>query len=529
MHLPRSNKAGESPPDPSEASEADDTPLPTAFDPDSDEHSWEALGSTRVVEGEETPSSVVRAGTQPTEGGAPETKVISHAVEPDNLGEFHIVRRIGEGAMGAVYLAKQASFGREVALKVLFPHIASNPKLVERLYREGRVMGQLDHPNIVQAYGVGEDQGYHYIALEFIDGISLQKWLNKLGCLSLGDAVLVTLIVARALAYAHEQGIVHRDIKPDNVLITRLGVIKVADLGMVKIDDEDMALTQTGHAVGTPWYMPLEQAKNAKDTDGRSDIYALGCMFYCMLTGAPPFAGKTLVDVIHAKEIGTFPPVRQTNSDAPERLDLVIAKMAAKHPKYRYQSCAELIKDLESLELANARLEFLEAPLKVELTPRPDPASKSSHPDKPLDYDANIWYVRIKDPEGRVTVHKLPTAQIEKMLAEDRLPPNAKASHDPKDGFRALATYREFQGLALVKASKQAALQQTSRYHNLYRKVEEKDRLRVEQEEQAASMAPDWLALWNAHKPLAIKIGAVGGAVVLGLMLLWWIVAALWR
>jgi serine/threonine-protein kinase len=526
MQLPRSNKAGESPLDPSDA---DDTPVPTAAD--SDDDAWQALGSTRVVEGAE--ASVCAVGGEETPSDASDSDVsdsrIAHAAEPTSLGEFHIVRRIGEGAMGAVYLAKQASFGRDVALKVLFPHIASNPKLVQRLYREGRVMGQLDHPNIVQAYGVGEDQGWHYIALEFIDGVSMQKWLNRVGRLSLGDAVLVTLTVARALGYAHEQSIVHRDVKPDNVLITRRGEIKVADLGMVKIDDEDMALTQTGHAVGTPWYMPLEQAKNAKDTDGRSDIYALGCMLYCMLTGAPPFAGKTLVDVIHAKEIGTFPPARQANPDVPDRLDLVIAKMAAKHPKYRYQTCAELVKDLESLNLANERLEFLQAPIRVE--PKPTAPSKSSHPDRPLDYDANIWYVRIKDPEGRVTVHKLPTAQVEKMLEEDRLPPNAKASHHPKDGFRALATYREFQGLALVKASKQAAAQQISRYHNLYRKIEEKDRLRMEQHEQKQVVykAPDWPALWNTHKQLALKVGLGVVSATVGLSVLWWIVKALWR
>ncbi len=111
---------------------------------------------------------------------------------------------------------------------------------------------------------------------------------------------------------------VHRDIKPDNVLIDRTGVVKVADLGMVKTLDEDMALTQTGHAVGTPWYMPLEQAKNAKDTDGRCDIYALGCMLYCLLTGNPPFTGRTLVEVIQAKEVGTFAPARSSNPDVPE-------------------------------------------------------------------------------------------------------------------------------------------------------------------------------------------------------------------
>src|ERR1043166_4727140 len=116
---------------------------------------------------------------------------------------------------------------------------------------------------------------------------------------------------------------------------------------MVKIGDEEMSLTQTGHAVGTPWYMPLEQARNAKEIDGRSDIYALGCTLYAFITGHPPFTGRTIVDVIQAKEMGTFPSARQTNKAVPERLDLIIAKMVAKQPKHRYQTCEDVIKDLE--------------------------------------------------------------------------------------------------------------------------------------------------------------------------------------
>ena len=126
-----------------------------------------------------------------------------------------------------------------------------------------------------------------------------------------------------------------------------------------RIDNEEMSLTQTGHAVGTPWFMPLEQARNAKEIDGRSDIYALGCTLYAFLTGRPPFMGRTIVDVIQAKEVGTFTPARQANSDVPERLDLILAKMTAKHPKNRYQTCEEVIKDIESLGLASEALTFL--------------------------------------------------------------------------------------------------------------------------------------------------------------------------
>src|SRR5204863_9694817 len=139
-------------------------------------------------------------------------------------------------------------------------------------------------------------------------------------------ALLIVLTTAKALAYAHEKDIIHRDLKPENILITRAGQVKIADFGMVKVGDDEMHLTQTGHALGTPWYMPIEQAKNAKDIDGRSDIYALGCLFYCLLTGHPPFTGRTLVDVLQAKELGTFPPARSQNVNVPERLDLILLK-----------------------------------------------------------------------------------------------------------------------------------------------------------------------------------------------------------
>src|SRR6266496_2705196 len=230
--------------------EDENTPVPGASD--SSEQSWESLGSTRIIEGN-TPHGLPRTSLEPTESDQREI-MPRLGKEPVDLGDFQLLRKIGEGAMGAVYKARQLSFRRDVALKILFPHIANNPKLVARLYREGQVMGQLGHPNIVQAFGVDEYQGWHYIALEYVDGQSMQKWLVQLGRLSIGDALHIILACARALEYAHNLGFVHRDIKPDNILIDTAGAVKVADLGMVKIDEEDLSLTQTGHAVGTPWY-----------------------------------------------------------------------------------------------------------------------------------------------------------------------------------------------------------------------------------------------------------------------------------
>lgn len=456
-----------------------DTPLPdltAANNPaaanaeDEVADAFNIMGSTRVVEGAE----YLAAGERTRLPEDTEIQDPEESQEVTTLGNYDLVKKLGEGAMGEVWLARHKSSGQQVALKVLFPHIAKNPKLVARLEREGRVMGQLDHPNIVQAFEVGEDQDWHFIAMEYVEGESLQKWIDRLGRLELGDALNVTLACARALEYAHEKGMFHRDIKPENVLITRRGDIKVADLGMVKTLDEDMALTQTGHAVGTPWYMPLEQARNAKDTDGRCDIYALGCMLYCMLTGNPPFIGKTLVEVIEAKEKGTFPPARQVNADVPERLDLVLIKMAAKLPKGRYPNCTELIRDLESLELANSRLSFLDGKPSKRAVEKKEPAKPGSS----VDMVADIWYLRVHQAGGEKALRKLTTPQLKKMLEGGTIDPTARVSRQPDDGYRALATFKEFQGAALAKQAKKSADKQAVKYRSLYQKIDEKERQR---------------------------------------------------
>lgn len=475
---------------------------------------WDSLGSTRVIEGN-TPTHLPRQEMARTDSPSERETKRHLTKEPSHLGDYQLLHVIGEGAMGRVYKAWQASFARHVALKILFPHIANNPKLVARLVREGQVMGQLDHPNIVQAFGVDEDQGWQYIALEFVDGQSMQKWLSQVGKIPLGDALNIILACANALEYAHNLGLVHRDIKPDNILITQTGAVKVADLGMVKNEDEEMALTQTGHAVGTPWYMPLEQAKNAKETDRRSDIYALGCMLYCFLTGVPPFSGKTLLEVIRAKDAGSFPPARQLNSAVPERLDLIITKMTAKLPKYRYQTCADLIKDLEGLGLASPSLSFLTSDSLSDTTVRKPPSTE----DMPAYYgDPNTWYVRAKDANGRKVVQKLTTAEVQKMLADDTLGPNNKASHDPNDGFRALATYKEFQSVAFVKASKQSADDRAVRYRTLYKKIEEQANEREKAGTVQRSDMPPWL-------PLAIKFGGGALGALFVILFFWWLMS----
>jgi serine/threonine-protein kinase len=496
---------------------------------------WAELGATHVTDAQNDSSVHLDRPANPAEPSALRMPGKSGVM----LGDYQLVRKLGEGAMGAVYKAKQVCFNgeeldqpRTVALKILFPHVAKIKKLVDRLRREGEVMGLLSHPNIVQAYAIGEADGCHYVAMEYVSGRSLQKWLAELGRLPVADAVRITLDCARALEYAHAQNVIHRDIKPDNVLLAKVGVVKVADLGMVKIDDEEMSLTQTGHAVGTPWYMPLEQARNAKEIDGRSDIYALGCTLYAMLTGHPPFTGRTIVEVIQAKEIGTFPPARQQNSHVPERLDLLIAKMTAKLPKYRFQTAGEVIKALESLELAGEALSFLPtvgaapqldsrvqetpAPGKTTVIPLRAPLQPYAELERDPEFDPDQWYVQTKKPDGTPTAQKYTTAQLQKMLAEGTMKPTARASHDPSDGFRSLATYKEFQGTALSQLSKKAADKSTAKYRGIYKKIEEADReLAVKereasvQETSAQANTRYWAGIFLKFLPLGIVILAL--------------------
>jgi eukaryotic-like serine/threonine-protein kinase len=428
---------------------------------------------------------------------------------PPVLGDFRLAQKLGEGAMGSVYRAEQVSTPGIVALKVLFPHMARNPKFVERFYREALSMGRLDHPNIVRGFAVGEDQGWHYFAMEFVDGRSLQKWLTLLGKLSVGDAVHIALACADALGHAHDHDLVHRDVKPDNIMITRKGVVKVTDLGAVKVLTEDLTMTQTGHGIGTPCYMPLEQARNAKDTDGRSDIYALGCVLYCMLTGRPPFSGETLVDLIQAKDIAKFPPARRFNPEVPERLDLIIDKMVAKVLRYRYQNCADVIRDLQALGIANRALSFIPAPgakqgpygrVPEEPTPRPaiaKPAPALAESAIPSEW----WYVTYEAPTGTVT-RKLTSSQIVKMIETEALGPSSLASRTAEGGYRALASCREFESILFSRATKAGLDQKTSRYRDLYKKIDEED-LERQRENLAASIIPDW--------PLFLyKLAAIG-------------------
>jgi len=267
------------------------------------------------------------------------------------LGGARLLRPLGTGGMGTVYLAIDEARHDRVAVKVLSPDLARSTVHVRRFEREGRSGRALDHPNVVRCLDFGQDAttGLHYLVLEYVDGGTAQGLLDRRGRLDVGEVVAIGVAVARALEYAHRRGIVHRDVKPENVFLTRDGGVKLGDLGLAKqLDDPAGHLTATRQAFGTALYMPYEQAVNARYADHRSDVYALGGTLYHLLTGHVPFPGRDVVEVFRKKRQGDFAPVRAWAPETPPALAAVIARMLAADPRDRPEDAAELLRALDA-------------------------------------------------------------------------------------------------------------------------------------------------------------------------------------
>lgn len=263
------------------------------------------------------------------------------------LGEFHILRRLGAGGMGQVYLARQLSLKRQVALKLLRHDLTADQTALKRFQAEAEAVARLNHPNIVQVYGAGEADGMRYMALEFVEGRNLRDHLARKGPPDLPVALSIVRQVATALQKAHDQGIVHRDIKPENILVTKKVEVKVTDFGLSRFftGAEAVHLTQSGVTLGTPLYLSPEQAQG-RAVDHRSDLYSFGVTCYHLLAGEPPFKGSTAVEVA-LKHVTDQPrPLAELRPDLPPDLCGMVHKMMAKNPDERYQSAREILRDL---------------------------------------------------------------------------------------------------------------------------------------------------------------------------------------
>ncbi len=260
-------------------------------------------------------------------------------------GRYEIVKSIGEGGMANVYLANDKILDRKVAIKVLRGDLANDEKFIRRFQREAQSVANLSHPNIVEVYDVEEEEGQHYIVMEYIEGKTLKQLLQKRGSLTLSEVIDIMLQLTDGLAHAHDAYIIHRDIKPQNIMIQDDGLVKITDFGIAMALNATQ-LTQTNSVMGSVHYLPPEQA-NGKSSTIKSDIYSLGILMYELITGSVPFKGDNAVEIAlkHLKE--KIPSIRRQNPTIPQSVENIVLRATAKNPKNRYDSVKDMNKDLK--------------------------------------------------------------------------------------------------------------------------------------------------------------------------------------
>lgn len=288
------------------------------------------------------------AGSASKSAAASDSKAVD--LTGRTLGEFKLLRKLGRGGMAEVYLAEQTSLRRNVAVKVLRSEFTSDANYLKRFRQEATAAGTLNHPNIVQVYLVGEQDGTHFIAQEYVQGRNLKEFLSRKGPLDLPVALVILKQVAAALQVAGAAGVVHRDIKPENILLTKKGEAKVADFGLAQLtlQGEKVALTQVGVTMGTPLYMSPEQV-NGKPLDARSDLYSFGVMAYHMLAGKPPFQGDTPLAVAIQHLNSQCPPLKSLRPDLPDAVGDFVQKLMSKKRDDRYADAAAVLQELKQL------------------------------------------------------------------------------------------------------------------------------------------------------------------------------------
>ena len=261
-------------------------------------------------------------------------------------GRYRVERELGRGGMAKVFLGTDTVLGRTVAIKVLAPQFADDEGFVKRFRREAQAAARISHPCIVSVFDTGSDDGVHYIVMEFVEGRTLAEFLTGGGRIMPDRAIAIGQDVCRALDAAHAQGVIHRDIKPGNIMINPRGEVKVTDFGIARMTTTAETVAQTAAILGTASYLSPEQAQG-QAVDGRSDLYSLGCVLFEMVTGRPPFLGDSPVAVASKQVLEQPVPPSKLNTDVTQDLDAVILRALAKNPANRYQSAEEFRADLE--------------------------------------------------------------------------------------------------------------------------------------------------------------------------------------
>ncbi len=327
---------------------------------------------------------------------------MAHDNVPKQVGNYDLISKIAEGGMGAVYKAKHVTSGEIVAIKIIPPETAKNPVLLKRFEQEFRAASLFDHPNIVRAIEYCGTATSPFLVMEFVDGESLGQKVERYGAMDEAEAVRIIGQVCDGLHRAHKQGLVHRDVKPDNILLTRDGVAKLTDMGLVKDVEGELNLTKTGRGLGTPHFMAPEQFRNAKNADVRCDIYSLGATLYMMLTAIVPFAKTSPLDCWLKKTKNDFDAPNRLNPRVSERVNRAILRSMSADPQRRPASCREFIEDLTG-QPWTARADG-PAPANVAT-----PAPLGPPPAPPTN---DLWYMVYRDPAGNSKTVKGSTARI---------------------------------------------------------------------------------------------------------------------
>ena len=252
---------------------------------------------------------------------------------------YQIMDRLGKGSMGVVYKARQVSVDRVVAVKILLDSLAQNKEFIKRFEREAKIAAKLSHNNVVNAIDAGEVGGHYYFVMEYVEGLTIKDYLDKNKVFDEKEAIRIVMAVAEALKHANHRGLIHRDIKPENVILTKDGGVKLADLGLARLtDDEKWGLSEAGMAIGTPYYISPEQVRGQTDIDIRADIYSLGATFYHMVTGRVPYGGETPGEVMRKHVDPASSSSRRTTSTPGSRAAWAwsIETMLAKNREHRY-------------------------------------------------------------------------------------------------------------------------------------------------------------------------------------------------
>jgi serine/threonine protein kinase len=348
-----------------------------------------------------------------------------------SVGNYELLEKVAEGGMGSVYRARHRDTGAIVAVKIMPAHMAGNPVLVKRFEQEFNAASRLDHPNIVRALDLGQIDGVPYLVMEFVEGESLGQKLQREGRVSETEAIRIIAQVAQGLHRAHKDGLIHRDIKPDNVMVMPDGTAKLCDLGLVKELDTDLNLTRTGRGLGTPHFMAPEQFRNAKNADLRCDIYALGATLYMMVTGELPFRSGGPLDAWMKKMHNDLQPPRKIVPSLSERIDWAIRRAMSADPEQRPSSCREFVEDLTGRSTRKL----------------PSAGDTSAG-------NADNWYLVYKDEEGTTHTVKGSVNAIRRSLRDGLLgdASNVRASRTKTGPFENLRSYPEFRDLVVAPA-----------------------------------------------------------------------------